>query len=63
MGWGMHPTVLIEQQLAQGTLVELVPRKPLDVPLYWAHPRTAQASLERLTQCVMASAKRWLEAV
>ncbi|MDR2334627.1 MAG: HTH-type transcriptional regulator ArgP [Burkholderiaceae bacterium] len=63
MGWGMHPTVLIEQQLAQGTLVELLPRKPLDVPMYWAHPRSAQASLERLTQCVMAAAKRWLEAV
>ncbi|WP_353233318.1 HTH-type transcriptional regulator ArgP [Diaphorobacter ruginosibacter] len=63
MGWGMHPTVLIEQQLAQGTLVELQHRKPLDVPMYWAHPRSAQASLERLTQCVMAAAKRWLEAV
>ncbi|MBF5006479.1 HTH-type transcriptional regulator ArgP [Diaphorobacter caeni] len=62
MGWGMHPTVLIEQQLAQGTLVELVPRKPLDVPMYWAHPRSAQASLERLTRCVMSAAKRWLEA-
>lgn len=63
MGWGMHPTVLIEQQLAQGTLVELLPRKPLDVPMYWAHPRSAQASLERLTGCVMSAAKRWLEAV
>ena len=63
MGWGMHPTVLIEQQLAQGTMVELLPRKPLDVPMYWAHPRSAQASLERLTQCVMASAKRWLDGV
>ncbi|QNP48336.1 HTH-type transcriptional regulator ArgP [Diaphorobacter aerolatus] len=63
MGWGMHPTVLIEQQLALGSLVELLPRKPLDVPMYWAHPRSAQASLERLTRCVMAAAKRWLEAV
>lgn len=61
MGWGMHPSVLIERQLQEGALVELIPGKTLDVPLYWAHPRSAQQALERLTQCVMAAARRWLE--
>lgn len=60
MGWGMHPTVLIERQLADGTLVELRPQAGMDVPLYWALPRSAQAGLERLTRCVMAAAGAWL---
>ena len=60
MGWGMHPTALIVAQLASGALVELVPQAWLDVPLFWAHPRSAQASLARLTECVMAAARRCL---
>lgn len=60
MGWGMHPEVLIRRQLQQGTLVPLLPHSELRVPLYWAHPRSAQAALERLTQCVMAAARAWL---
>ena len=61
MGWGMHPLTLIGQQLAEGRLVQLLPNTAMDVPLYWAHPRTAQVALERLTQCVMAAARRSLE--
>lgn len=60
MGWGMHPTVLIGRQLAEGTLVQMAPDMPLHVPLYWAYPRTAQTSLERLTRCVMRAAREWL---
>lgn len=61
MGWGMHPTALIRQQLAEGRLVEMLPGSAMDVPMYWAHPRTAQSALERLTHCVMAAARQWLE--
>ena len=61
MGWGMHPTALIARQLTDGTLVELLPGAHLEVPLYWAHPRSAQQSLTRLTQCVMAAAAQCLE--
>ncbi|WP_434799809.1 hypothetical protein [Paracidovorax oryzae] len=57
----MPPTVLIERQLADGTLVEMLPGTGMDVALYWAHPRSAQAGLERLTQCVMAAAHEWLD--
>lgn len=60
MGWGMHPTVLIASQLAEGTLVDFAPGLAVDVPMYWAHPRSAQAGLERLTRCVMEAARRCL---
>ena len=60
MGWGMHPTVLIAEQLQSGRLVPLIANTPLDVPLYWALPRSAQSSLERLTRCVMSAAHDWL---
>ena len=56
MGWGMHPTVLITEQLARGSLVELIAGTPMEVPLYWALPRSAQTSLQRLTDCVMRAA-------
>ncbi len=37
-----------------------LPGTALDIPLYWAHPRSAQAALARLTGCVMGAARRWL---
>ena len=63
MGWGMHPDVLIERQLRAGTLVELLPGTGMDMPLYWVHARSVQAGLERLTQCVMAAARGWLQPI
>jgi LysR family transcriptional regulator (chromosome initiation inhibitor) len=63
MGWGMHPTALIERQLQAGTLVELLPGTGMDMPLYWVHARSVQAGLERLTQCVMAAARQWLQPI
>ena len=63
MGWGMHPDALIERQLRTGTLVELIPGTGMDIPLYWVHARSVQAGLERLTQCVMAAAREWLQPV
>ena len=56
MGWGMHPEVLIGEQLARRRLVPLIAGTPLDVPLFWALPRSAQTSLARLTNCVMRAA-------
>ncbi|GAA4003899.1 LysR family transcriptional regulator ArgP [Comamonas faecalis] len=61
MGWGMHPVALIRDQLESGALTPLVADAALLVPMYWAHPRSAQAALQRLTQCVMATARQWLE--
>ena len=63
VAWGMHPTVLIREHLANGSLVELLPGSGIPVPLYWAHARNAQTGLERLTQCVINAAQAWLEPI
>lgn len=63
MGWGMHPPPMIGAQLAEGSLVELLPGNDLDIPMYWAHARNAQASLQRLTDCVIQAAAAYLDPV
>ncbi len=62
MGWGLQPQVLIDSHLADGSLVELVPHTPLDVPLYWQHTRAASALLDGLSRAVVAAASRALAA-
>jgi LysR family transcriptional regulator, chromosome initiation inhibitor len=61
MGWGMHPPLMIGAQLAEGSMVELLPGNDLDIPMYWAHARNAQASLQRLTDCVIQAAAACLD--
>ncbi|MGO4395770.1 LysR family transcriptional regulator ArgP [Variovorax sp. M-6] len=60
MGWGLHPQALIDPYLTDGSLVELVPHAPLDVPLYWQQARAASALLDELTRQLMAAARRAL---
>jgi LysR family transcriptional regulator (chromosome initiation inhibitor) len=57
MGWGLHPQSLIEPFLADGSLVELVPQAPMDIPLYWQQARATSALLDRLTKQVLAAAR------
>lgn len=52
MGWGMHPLALIEPHLSAGSLVEMLPDTPLDIPLYWQYARSAEMLLERLTASI-----------
>ncbi|RGE40450.1 ArgP/LysG family DNA-binding transcriptional regulator [Comamonas testosteroni] len=61
MGWGMHPIQLIGPDLERGSMVELFPGRSLYVPMYWCHTRSAQASLQRLTDCVIQAAAACLE--
>lgn len=61
VGWAMNPYRLIQSQLRRGELVELVPRRALDVPLYWQVTRLAVPMLERLTQSVVAAARAALK--
>jgi LysR family transcriptional regulator (chromosome initiation inhibitor) len=56
MGWGLHPQDLIAGHLEAGSLVELVPGTPLDVPLYWQQARAASSLLDGLTREVIAAA-------
>ncbi|MDE1929086.1 MAG: ArgP/LysG family DNA-binding transcriptional regulator, partial [Burkholderiales bacterium] len=60
MGWGLQPQALIEHALAEGTLVELLPVQPLDVPLHWHQARAASALLDGLTRRVVAAARQSL---
>jgi LysR family transcriptional regulator (chromosome initiation inhibitor) len=60
MGWALHPQALIEPYLVNGSLVELVPHAPLDVPLYWQQARAASSLLDGLTLQLMAAAREAL---
>ncbi len=57
MGWGLQPLALIASHLEDGSLVELVPGTPLDVPLHWQHARAASALLDGLGRQVGVAAK------
>lgn len=61
LGWGMNPEALVAPLLASGALVELVPGRVLDVPLYWQHWRLDAELLRTLTRCVREAAARQLE--
>lgn len=60
LGWGMNPLPLVREHLAAGRLVELVPRRPVDVALHWQVARLALPPLERLTDAVLATARERL---
>jgi LysR family transcriptional regulator, chromosome initiation inhibitor len=49
-GWGLMPELQVQAELAAGRLCELLPERPLDVPLYWHHWRTGGELLGALTQ-------------
>ena len=60
MGWGMFPQGMVAPHLAEGSLVELVPGTPLDVPLYWQTARAASGLLDGLTRQLVAAARNAL---
>jgi len=57
MGWGLHPQQLVAPHLADGSIVELVPGEPLDVPLHWQQARAASGLLDGLTRALVAAAR------
>jgi len=60
IGWGMNPLQMVQNQLRDGTLVELVPGRTIVVPLYWQHTRLQVPMLDRLTKAVVATARKAL---
>ena len=60
LGWGLVPELQVREQLANGVLGELLPDKPIDVPLYWHHWRNGGHLLGQLTEHLSRSAQRWL---
>jgi len=46
--------------LERGVLRELLPDKPIDVPLYWHHWRNGGQLLGLLTEQLVRSSSQWL---
>ena len=63
MGWGMNPEPLVADHLAAGRLVELVPGRPLDVPLYWQQSRIAGTALAELSRAVLRAGRQALHPI
>jgi LysR family transcriptional regulator, chromosome initiation inhibitor len=56
LGWGMVPEQLARAALDDGGLVEIVPGRGLDVPLYWQRWRLDSPALVALSDAVRATA-------
>jgi LysR family transcriptional regulator (chromosome initiation inhibitor) len=56
LGWGLNPEPLVQDHLASGRLIELVPDTPLDVALHWQFTRLAAPALAPLTAAIRAKA-------
>jgi LysR family transcriptional regulator, chromosome initiation inhibitor len=57
VGWGMNPQPLAAPHLASGALVELLPGRTIEVPLFWQVSRLALPALELLTSAVLGAAQ------
>ena len=60
LGWGLVPELQVRDQLQRGLLLELLPDKPIDVPLYWHHWRNGGQLLGLLTEQLVRSSAQWL---
>lgn len=60
MGWGMIPEAQVRADLDRGRLVELVPGRHTDVPLFWQHWRLESPLMADLTAAITSSARGWL---
>ncbi|MDD2053783.1 LysR family transcriptional regulator ArgP [Pseudomonas putida] len=60
LGWGLVPELQVREQLERGVLRELLPDKPIDVPLYWHHWRNGGQLLALLTEQLSRESGRWL---
>lgn len=57
LGYGMLPSQQVGDAVAKGALLDLVPGKHTDVPLYWHAWRVQSPALERLGEAVVAAAR------
>ncbi|MDF2443212.1 MAG: LysR family transcriptional regulator, chromosome initiation inhibitor [Subtercola sp.] len=62
LGWGMLPEQQCATELARGDLIELAPRRPADVPLFWQRWNLASTLLDGLTVAVRRAAAASLRA-
>lgn len=57
LGWGMNPESMITEDLFKGSLIDLAPDNPLDIPLYWQISRITAGALAPLTQAMKKAAR------
>jgi LysR family transcriptional regulator (chromosome initiation inhibitor) len=57
MGWGMVPQAQAEPRLRDGTLVDLDPRHPIDVPLFWQQWRLDSPALTAVAEAVLSRSR------
>ena len=60
MGWGLLPESDVVDELERGELVELVPGRRPEVPLYWQHWRLGSTLVADLTDAVVGAAHDWM---
>lgn len=60
MGWGMNPEHLVAEHLNSGSLVELIPNRSIDTPLYWQINRISEELLSELTVDIQSAARDML---
>jgi len=61
LGWGLLGEQDAAADLATGALVELVPGRRTDVPLYWQHWRLGSQVMTDLTAAIVECAQAWLQ--
>jgi LysR family transcriptional regulator, chromosome initiation inhibitor len=60
LGWALLPEQQCRHDLKAGSLHELAPELPVDVPLYWQRWKMSSPLLEELTACVKLTAAEQL---
>jgi LysR family transcriptional regulator (chromosome initiation inhibitor) len=60
LGWGLIPESQVLPYFADGSLVELAPARPVDVPLYWQQWKLDSPDLAAVAEAVTRAAARAL---
>ena len=60
LAWALNPQTLAAPHIANGTLVDLRPKAPLDVPLHWQFSRLTASAIAPLTQAIRTAAQQGL---
>ncbi|GAA1923577.1 LysR family transcriptional regulator ArgP [Nocardioides hwasunensis] len=62
LGWGLLIESDVTEEIDRGDLVELVPGRRPEVPLFWQHWRLGSSLVTDLTDAVVDAARRWMAA-
>lgn len=60
LAWALNPEPLVARHIADGTLIDLRPTAPFDVPLHWQFNRLTAAAIAPLTAAIRTAARAHL---